>query len=574
VLCRSTLYGMKTLLLAFVACACLVPDRPQLLARPARSARFATPAPPRPPASRPGPKPDLLLLNGKFFTADPAQPYVEAVAIAGNRIVATGTSVALRKLATSHTNVLDVQGKTGVPGFNDAHDHLGVVETANTFKAPFSVPGLSKQALADSVQRLVRRARPGQWLSGPVGLIVLRDPSAGRGWLDSLAPQNPVVLGVPWGHGMVVNSQALHALHLADTAPDPLGGWYARQPGTTELAGPLFEYAQFPFWQAVATANPPALVRALQAYAQQQLTFGITTVQNMSSLLSGGAAHRYFDQAALPVRTRVIAMPSTTDRGRNLPEWALPVKAGQSLTYFSGVKYMVDGTSLEQNALRTTPYPGRPGWYGRLNFPPDTLRRVLREALTSNRQLLLHVTGDSATKLVLQMMKQLAHADAWQRKRVRIEHGTGITADAAQDVKQLGIIIVHTPQYGLKSPLRSWLALGIPVALGPDGVTNPFLSIQLVTTGQTTPGENLSREQAVRAYTVGSAYAEFAEDTKGTLQVGKLADLAVLSDDLFSVPAAQLPAIRSVLTSTAKLCISNGALSGRNAVEPTFPDRT
>lgn len=503
------------------------------------------------------------MLNGKLFTADSARPYVEALAIQGSRILATGTSAMIRNLATAHTTIVDLQGKTGVPGFNDAHDHLGMVETANTFRAPFSVPGLSKQAVADSVRRLVSQARPGQWLSGPIGLTVLRDPTAGRRFLDSLAPNNPVVLGVPWGHGMLINSAALRALHLTDTASDPLGGWYERQPGTTKLAGPLFEYAQFPFWQAVATANPTALVRELQAYAQQQLTFGITTVQNMSSLLQGTAARQYFGAAALPVRTRLIAMPSTTDQGRNVREWAVPFNAGRSLTYASGVKYMIDGTSLEQNALRTTPYPGRPGWYGRLNFPPDTLRRLLREALVSNQQLMLHVTGDSATTLVVQLMKDLAPAAVWQRKRVRIEHGTGIRAASAQDIKKLGIIVVHTPQYGMRSPLRSWLDLGIPVALGPDGVTNPFLSIQVVTTQQATPTENLTREQAVRAYTINSAYAEFAEAIKGTLQPGKLADLAILSADVFSVPAAQLPSIRSVLT------IVNGKIVYRHPAKTT-----
>ncbi|OUJ73434.1 amidohydrolase [Hymenobacter crusticola] len=377
---------------------------------------------------------------------------------------------------------------------------------------------------------------------------MLRDSTAGRRSLDSLAPRNPVVLAVPWGHGMIVNSQALRALQLSDTTPDPLGGWYERLSGTNSLAGPLYEYAQFPFWQVLSTAAPAALRHALQAYAQQELAFGITTVQDMSSLLSVEDARHYIGQAALPVRTRIIAMPSAIDQGRRLQKGALPATVGNPLIYYSGIKYMVDGTSLEQNALRTTPYPGRPGWYGRLNFPPDTLQRLLREALTSDQQLLLHVTGDSATTLVLGMMKGLAPAAVWRRKRVRLEHGTGINATAARDVQKLGIVVVHTPQYGLRSALRSWLALSIPVALGPDGVPNPFRSILLVTTRQANPAENLSREQAVRAYTAGSAYAEFAEKNKGSLQPGKLADLAILSDDLFTVPAAQLLAIHSILT--------------------------
>jgi predicted amidohydrolase YtcJ len=504
------------------------------------------------PAARPQPTPgpDLILFHGKIFTADSARPYVAALAIKGNKILATGPTLAMQQLASAHTKRLDLRGKTVVPGFNDAHDHLGwLLPSKNAFVTEFSVPGLPKHGVQDSLARLVRNAAPGQWLSGTIGLTVLRDRTVRRGFLDSLAPHNPVVLAVHWGHGMVVNSQALHALGLADTAADPLGGWYERAPGTRRLSGALYEYAQFPFWQALATANPPALVEGLRAHAQQELSWGITTVQNLSSTLQGAAARQYFAQAALPVRTRIIAMPGTTAQGRSLREWARPAQvAAGSLTYFSGIKYVVDDTSLEQNALRTTPYPGRPGWYGRLNFPLDTLRRIFQEALVDHRQLLLHITGDSATALVLQLMKSLAPAETWRRQRVRMEHGTGITAAAARDVKALGLVVVHTPQYGLRSPLRTWRALGIPVAMGPDGDINPFLGILLVTTQQVMPGENLSREQAVRAYTQGSAYAEFAEATKGTLKPGMLADLAVLSQDVFSVPAAHLPAIRSVLT--------------------------
>ena len=503
------------------------------------------------PAPRPRPTqgPDLILLHGKIFTGDTARRYVEALAIKGHKILATGTTRAMQQLATAHTKVLDMHGKTVVPGFNDAHDHLGwLLPSKNTYLTEFSVPGLSKPAATDSLVRLVRNAAPGQWLCGTIGLTVFRDPTVRRSFLDSLAPHNPVVLAVQWGHGMVVNSAALRTLGIADTAADPLGGWYERQAGTRQLSGALYEYAQFPFWQAVAIANPRALVEGLRAHAREELSLGITTVQNLSSTLQGDAARRYFAEAALPLRTRIIAMPGTTPKGRSLHEWPAPAKAGSGgLTYYSGIKYVVDGTPLEQTALRTTSYPGRPGWYGRLNFPPDTLRRILQEALTGNRQLLLHVTGDSATGLVLRLMKSLAPPETWQRHRVRIEHGMGITAAVVRDVKALGIVVVLTPQYGLRSPLRSWMALGIPLAIGPDDDINPFLGIWRVTT-QHAPGENLSREQALIAYTHGGAYAEFAETTKGTLQPGMLADLAVLSQDVFSVPASQLPAIRSVLT--------------------------
>jgi predicted amidohydrolase YtcJ len=516
----------------------------------AASARAGVRRPAPAASSRPSQAPDLILLNGKIFTADSARSYVAALAIKGTKILATGTTRAMQQLATAHTNVLDLRGKTVVPGFNDAHDHLGwLLRGKNAFVTAFSVPGPSKRAVQDSLARLVRRASPGEWLSGTIGLAVFRDRTVRRSFLDSLAPNNPVVLAVAWGHGMVVNSRALRALHIADTAPDPLGGWYERAPGTRRLTGALDEYAQFPFWQALATATPRTLVDGLRAHAQEELALGITTVQNLSSTLQGDAARRYFAEAALPVRTRVIAMPGATDQGRCLREWAQPSPAvAGGLTYFSGIKYVVDGTSLEQNALRTTPYPGRPGWYGRLNFPPDTLRHILQEALARDRQLLLHVTGDSATALVLQLMKSLAPAKVWCQRRVRIEHGTGIRPATARDVRALGVVVVHTPQYGLRGPLQTWRALGIPLAIGPDGDINPFLAILRVTTQQVAASENLSREQAVVAYTRGGAYAELAEATKGTLRPGMLADLAVLSHDVFSVPDAQLPALRSVLT--------------------------
>lgn len=519
---------------------------PAPIAPGARSAiRRVAPAPKA--VSPPGP--DLLLLNGHIFTADSARPYVAALAIRGNKILATGTTRALRPLATARTKILDLRGKTVVPGFNDAHDHLGwPVRSNNNFSAEFSVPGLPKRAVQDSLVRLVKQAAPGAWLSGTIGLAVFRDRTARRPYLDSLAPHHPVVLQVAWGHGMVVNSAALRALGVADTAADPLGGWYERVPATRRLTGAMDEYAQYPFWQALAAANPRALVAGLRAHAQEEVRYGITTVQHLNSTLPTAAARRAFAEAALPVRTRVIAMPGTTARGRSRRDWGLSSPVAGALTYFSGIKYVVDGTSIEQDELHTKPYPGRPGWYGRLDFPLDTLRRILQEALAGDRQLLLHVTGDSSTAVVLNLMKSLAPADAWRRRRVRIEHGTGIRPATARDVQALGVVVVHTPQYGRRGPLQTWRALGIPLAIGPDGDINPFLAIQRVTTQQVPAGENLSREQAVRAYTQGGAYAEFAETTKGTLRPGMLADLAVLSGDVFSVPAAQLPALRSVLT--------------------------
>lgn len=493
---------------------------------------------------------NTILVNGRIFTSDTSRLYVSALAIKGDKILSIGDDQSIEKLAGPGTKRIDLKGKTVVPGFNDAHDHLGwLIPIGKSFITPFSVPGLSRQAVIDSLFRLVKQARPGQWVFGTIGLTVFNDRTVRRQLLDSIAPANPVMLAIMWGHGLILNTKALQLSHIKDNAPDPLSGWYEREQATGYLTGALYEGAQFPAWQAYAVSEPANLVKALRQHAQEELAYGITTVQNMSSTLQGVAARRFFKEADLPLKTRLIPMPGATEKGRSLKEWDHPTVRITPMTYVSGIKYVIDGTSLEQTALMTRAYGGRPGWYGRLNYPVDTIKQILREALTGTRQLMLHVVGDSATKTVLRLMKEQASPQIWRTKRVRIEHGVGIiTPDSWRDVKDMGILIVHTAQYGMRSPLRTWLQMGIPVAMGPDDLINPFLNIMFVTAQQTNPAENITREQAVIAYTKGGAYAEFAEGYKGTLMPGKVADLAVLSQDIFTVPVKQLPATRSVMT--------------------------
>ncbi|MEO7314585.1 MAG: amidohydrolase [Ginsengibacter sp.] len=493
---------------------------------------------------------DIILTNGKIFTSDTTQLLVSALAIKGNKILAIGTDKSIEKLATASTKRIDLNGKTVVPGFNDAHDHLGwLIPVGKSFITPFSVPGLSKEAMIDSLSRLVMQALPGQWVYGTIGLTVFNDTTIRRRLLDSIAPRNPLMLAIEWGHGMLLNSIALRASGISDTAPDPLSGWYEREQGTRLLTGALYEGAQFPAWQALTISEPQNLLKALRLHAQEEMMLGITSVQNMSSTLQGKAAVHFFSEAKLPLRTRIIPMPGSTEHGRSLAEWDIKNTRLSPLTYVSGIKYVIDGTSLEQTALMTKPYPGRKGYFGRLDFPIDSIRQILREALTNNRQLMMHIVGDSSTKIVLKLMKELASPEIWRTKRVRIEHGVGIvTAASAKDVKEMGIIIVHTPQYGFRSPLNTWLKMGINIAIGPDALINPYLNIMFVTSQQVNKSENISREQAVIAYTKSAAYAEFAESDKGTLTPGKLADLAVLSQDIFTIPIRQLPATKSVLT--------------------------
>ena len=494
---------------------------------------------------------DLILLNGKIFTSDTSQIFVQALAIKGNKIVSVGSNTAIKKFATGNTKTIDLKGKTVVPGFNDAHDHLGSLFAVgqSSFFTPFSIPGLSKSEVIDSLVKLVKRSSPNQWIQGTIGLTVFNDTSIRRRLLDSLAPNNPVALQIMWGHGMILNCKALQEVGISDNAANPLSGWYERKAGTNFITGALYEGAQFPVWQALSLSDPKNTIKALRIHAREELAFGITTVQNMSSNFQGNAARQFFAEANLPVRTRIIAMPGSTERGRSLEELINTNTRLSQYTYTSGIKYVIDGTPLEQTALMTKPYPNRKDWYGTLNYPIDTIQQILREALRGGRQLSMHIVGDSATRVVLRLMKKMASNNEWKLKRVRIEHGDGLkNNDLIQDAKDMGIIIVQTPIHGIANPLNKWLLTGINMAVGSDATINPYLNILIMTTGRVDTRQNISINQAVIAYTKGSAYAEFAEKEKGTLAKGMLADLAVLSQDIFTIPAKQLPATKSIMT--------------------------
>jgi predicted amidohydrolase YtcJ len=210
------------------------------------------------------------------------------------------------------------------------------------------------------------------------------------------------------------------------------------------------------------------------------------------------------------------------------------------------------------------PYADRPSTSGELNFSEKEMEDMLRESLQRDDQLLVHVVGDRTVEMFLKAMDETGGKAVWGQRRVRIEHGDGILPDLVARVREMGVVVVQNPthlalrelmlkRYGNEradqlQPLRSLLDAGITLALGSDGAANPYLNIMLATIYPGKPQEAITRKQAVTAYTLTSAYAEFAEKDKGSLEPGKLADLAVLSQDIFKAPPDDLPKTESVLT--------------------------
>ena len=533
-----------------------------------------------------GPAPDLVLVGGKVFTADSTKPWAEAIAIRGDRIVVVGTDADVRTLAGAQTRVIELNGRVVVPGFNDAHDHLGPALTdleVVTDASPIPDPTLA--LVSDSLRAAVGRAPAGSWLGVFIGPAVLDDPAARRAALDAVAPKHPVVLQAWTGHGLVLNSAALTAIGLDDRSEDPLGGRLERD-RAGRLTGLLEEYADFGGWRSLAARYPDSVqVAALRDRAEAGVTMGITSIQNMTTALDPAKIPALLQAAAMPVRLRMIPMPLTTARGRELAEWDALRQSPIPGTTVSGVKWILDGTPVERLAVLRAPYADRAGWYGRLDFPPDTLRAMLREAVEHGQQPILHIVGDSAISLALHLMTEVAPDSVWRRLRPRIEHGEGLMPDLIPLARNLGVIVVQNPTHFALGPLflarygkeragktqllRSLLAAGLPLAVGSDGPQNPFLNIMLAILHPDNPTEAITVEQAVTAYTLGSAYAEGRETEKGSLVVGKLADLAVLSQDIFTVPPPQLPASVSLLTLVGGRIVHDaGSLTGTLPARP------
>jgi predicted amidohydrolase YtcJ len=500
-------------------------------------------------ACRPAAAPaDLLLFNGRVFTGDRSRPWAESIAVRGDRIVAVGSNADVQSQAHA-TKRIDLHGRLLIPGINDAHDHPGMAPygvEAHTRVAPMDDPTLDDVAAA--IREAAQQAPPGAWIHLMTGFTAMTDPKATRAAVAKAAGDHPVLIKPWWGHGVILNDLALARLGITEASTDPPGGRYQRD-ATGRLTGKLEEYAG---WHAlmrlVSTAGLEKTVPAFRTYATRRLAEGVTSVQAMSGYLEPKLFVDTLAAAASPLRVRLIRFAfSTAGDPTGMNAWSgLPAHPAARVRV-SGIKWILDGTPIpvDQNAWMTRPYPGRPQWYGHMNFDAAFVERELRTALNGRDQLLMHTVGDATWQFVLQTMRRLAPAETWKPLRVRLEHAP-LTGEDLRLAVAMGVV-VGQPRFDT-APLRTMLDGGLVVAYGSDeGSFPPFVAFQLMI-GRARKREALTREAAMAVLTSAGAWAEFAEKDKGRLMPGMLADFAVLSQDVFQVPEEQIPATRSLLT--------------------------
>jgi predicted amidohydrolase YtcJ len=505
-------------------------------------------------------KADLVLLNGKVFTGELATPSAQAIAIRGERILDIGSDDEIKKLANAKTPLIDLQGRVVIPGVNDAHFHF--MPKPQGFLLEFKSLEPSWNETVEALKNAVKKTPKGEWIFGTIGGDVMAETQANRSSLDRIAPDNAVLLGTYYGHGQIINSKAMARFKIADEASDPLGGYFERDVETKRINGRIWEYAQWRQSRNLADqVSDDEVIKGLKIMADQAAQFGVTSMQIMPAMRIERFV-RLLDKANLPIRVRAMPFSLTTAKSRDLSEIQelSKLKLNSKVTA-SGVKWILDGTPFERGAALRKPYNDQPNFAGKLEFPESEIPKMVKESLALRQQLLVHCAGDKPIELLFKAMEK-GKQSGWKSLRWRIEHGDGLTKDLFPEAKELGIIVVQNPThlslvemlYSRYSPqtgffnLRSLIEAGIPLALGSDGPMNPYLNIMLASINPVRPTEAITREQAVRAYTIGSAYAEFAENEKGTLTKGKLADLVVLSQDIFTAPVPELPRTQSILT--------------------------
>src|ERR1043166_5416066 len=468
--------------------------------------------------------PDTVLLHGKVYTGDPAH-FAQAIAIGGKRVMAVGTDAEIEALASHSTDKYDLNGAVVIPGLNDAHVQLAIGPERQKIQ---TTEAATFDEVKAALEWITSESGGDTWVGGVIGPDVLRDPRMNSAWLDTITQHRRVMLETNSGHAGVWSDSALASIR-AGTMGDPPGGWFGHD-AQGKLNGKAYEYAHFMLKQRLAdSAQDDEIQNAIHDAAANALVHGVTTLQNVS-LLPYSRFHRAAMRADYKGRLREM-------------ELVIP---GAPSTATHPTAYVIDGTPLDHTAAVSGIYPGTKDENGKVNFTTDQIVAFLNATKQAVQQPLFDVAGDRAIRIVLDAVDAAAVPAT---TRVRIDRGDGLSGDLLARAAKAGVVVVATPaRFDIRSfypnhqavfGLKTILANKIPLAFGSEGGSlNPFVTIMnAVNNGP----ESITVAQAVDAFTAGGAYAEMADKDKGTLAPGKLADLAVLSQDIFHIPSSSLP---------------------------------
>jgi predicted amidohydrolase YtcJ len=517
----------------------------------------------------------LVLVHGHVWTENPAQPETEAIAVAGNRILLAGTSEEVLRLAGPSTRIIDLHGRRVIPGFNDAHVHfvpggLGLASVQLRDAA-------SQAEFRDRIASFAKSQPEGAWIAGGEWDHERWTPAVlpRHQLIDDVTSRNPVFVERLDGHMGLANALAMKLAHVDRNTPDVPGGVIVRDASGNPTG--IFKDAAMPL---IERAIPPLSLQetetAILAAQREAARNGVTSVQEMANDTNDtGGPDRLRAMQALQREGRLTIRISENLR---LRDWKYPAGSGvqagfhDGLIQIGGLKSFADGGLGASTAWLFAPYDDAPSTSGLASDElqnPDQMYAEIKGADQAGLQIVIHAIGDRANRTILDFYQRLEKEDGPRDRRLRIEHAQHLTAADIPRFAQLHVIASMQPYHAIDDgrwaqkrlgperirfayDFRSLLDSGATLAFGSDwpvAPMEPLMGIYAAVTRRTLdnrnpngwiPEQKITVAQAVHAYTVGSAYAQFDEKIKGSLEPGKLADLVVLSRDIFHIDPVEI----------------------------------
>ncbi|MDZ7332713.1 MAG: amidohydrolase family protein [candidate division KSB1 bacterium] len=524
-------------------------------------------------------KADLILFNGKVITVDAQDNIFQAVAIKGDKILAVGTDLEIKPLAGSPCKMIDLKGKTVTPGLIDSHYHL-MYYGAQFWPGFLNIrhPVVTCKAdLLRVVGDYARQLNPGDWISANQGFTLKAFETIDRWDIDSVAPLNPAYLRHSSGQYAVVNSLALQIAGIDSSTANPPCSRIVKD----ENGQPTGILSHYPAENLVAEHAPGYGDRSeTQKFEDielaQQLCFqaGYTAIQDVivGSIKDIMAYKHFAEDGRLKARVYALLYVDYEQEADTLAKSLQPIRSGRFR--FGGWKLAMDGGVAARSTLfydktlyaATNSYP---------YHPQDELNRMVKRLHDTGLQVAVHVLGDEGIDMTLTAFEQAMQANPRSDPRHRIEHGLFPTTAALQRISNDGIIISTQPQWitwyadgwtqatnqtimNQMLPFKTMLDMGIHLAFGCDVPASPYQEpkwafkgavLRRTNTGVTlSQSERLTTREALRAHTMGSAYASFSEDSTGSLEVGKYADLVIWSHDLYTMTGEQTNDLAAEMT--------------------------